>query len=187
MSIPQLDSSGSVLRLFLVLVSAVGFVIQFLAYRDLYAHTGGGDGFHEMGVGMAIFFFSPIQLGAVVALARAYMDAGVVETAAPSMATGAYGIENVESNQVRAPRVARVAYWTLCTPAFVVALCVLGALTGFPIPRASILVGPVSVFWVPLWFAGVVAAFSASNRHGDSSFLLLAGIYPVLTLVYAWV
>lgn len=179
------DLLDTAFRLVLVAVSLFGYVVHFLAFRGMY--TGGrGDGWSGLGPGMSVFFFSPLQLMAAVALVRGYMNAGLPEVAAPSLPSGAYGLEDVDRNLVRARRVALAAYWTLGPPAFVVGVCVLGALMTHPVPGASILVGPVSVLWIPMWFAGVVAAFSAANRHDDSSLLLLAGGYPVLSIVYAW-
>ncbi|HKP59829.1 MAG TPA: hypothetical protein VJV78_24060 [Polyangiales bacterium] len=180
------DILGNAFRVLLVAVALFGYVAHLFAFRGYYHLVGRDDGWSGLGPMMSIFFFSPLQLAAAASLVRAYMNAGLPEVAAPSLPTGAYGLENVERNLVRGRRVALAGYWTLGVPAFFVGVCVLGALMTHPLPGASILVGPVSVLWIPMWFAGVVAAFSAANRHDDSSLLLLAGGYPVLSIVYAW-
>lgn len=176
---------GNAARALLVAGSLFGYVIHYFAFRGWYTE-GRGDGWRDLGPGMSILFFSPLQLAAAVSLVRAYMNADLPDLAAPSLPSGGYGLDGIERRILRAGRTFRAGCWTLGLPAFAVGMCALAAFFGNPLPGASIVVGPVSVLWIPVWFAGLIAAFSASNQHDDSSLLFLALLYPVLSVVYTW-
>lgn len=174
----------------LVAISAAGYVLQFLAFQDYYAHSG-GDGWRELGPGLAIFVFCPVQLCAAVsvllAFAKAVSEHAANEVAPPQLPPGVsgYGLDRDPLELEGARRVARVSTWTLSVPAAVMAsLTLLEWFDSLP-PGATVLAGPMSVVWLPAWLSGVVAAVIALNRLSESSGLWLAGLYPVLVFLYA--
>jgi hypothetical protein len=174
----------------LVAVSVAGYVLQYLAFREYYTIVR-GDGWEELGPGLAIFVFCPVQLTTAISVLLAYMRS-VSELAAreaqPSTlapGAGAYGLDEVPVEQERARRIARVAVWTLSVPAAVMALLTALEWIGAPLPGANVLAGPMAVVWAPAWFTGVVAAVVAMGQRHDSSLLWLAAVYPGLVIAYA--
>jgi hypothetical protein len=57
----------------LLAISAVGLVLQVLAYFHSRS-LGHGDGWNELGIGLAIMFFGPFQIAAGILFYSAYLD-----------------------------------------------------------------------------------------------------------------
>jgi hypothetical protein len=172
----------------LVVVSAIGYVLQYFAFRSYYDLVG-GDGWRELGPGLAILVFSPVQVSAAISVVLAYGRAAPAGTATASAplppGVGAYGLDEAPLEFERASRTARVAVWTLVVPAAVMALLTALGWFGAAPPGVNVIAGPMSVVWVPAWASGVVAAVSAMNRLHDSGLMWWAALYPALVVVYA--
>jgi hypothetical protein len=172
----------------LITISIIGYVVQYLAFRQYYEVTH-GDGWRELGPGLAVLVFCPVQVATALSLLRAYgkaLSEGFSSAAAAaSDGVGGYGLDDVPFELERARRHARIAVWTLSVPAIVMAVLTTLEWLGAELPGASILAGPMTVVWLPVWSSGVVAALTATNRLHDSSLLWQAALYPALALAYA--
>lgn len=173
-------------RCLLIVGSCLGYVAQVLAFRDYYS-IGRGDGWRELGPGMAIIAFGPVQLSAAISSVLAYVRGSSPSTdhRASQGSDGGYGLDEMPGKLARAERAERAAMWMVGVPGLVMTICMLGELLQLRPPGMSVVAGPGSVLWVPIWAGGVVAAINAMNELEDSTWLFLSALYPVVTLVYA--
>ncbi|MET0384554.1 MAG: hypothetical protein ABW321_01280 [Polyangiales bacterium] len=169
----------------LIVGSLVGFVAQTAGFRSYYAVTGRGDGWSELGPGVAIFVFSPLQLWAAIAVVLAYIHRPRAKRPAGlTPVSEAYGLEHAPEKAARAERAARAVMWTVTGPALVMLLCVLDELLRLDLPLIGLLAGPMAVLWTPLWAASVIAAVSAMNADAGAGWLLWSASYPLLVVWY---
>lgn len=174
------------LRCVLLVLSLLGYVAQAVAFRDYYALEH-GDGWAQLGPGIAIIVFSPLQLSTAISVVLVYVRgfSTHTENVAVAASDGAYGLDQMPNKLARAERAAQAAMWMVGVPALALTCCVLGELLQLHAPWLSLVADVGAVLWVPIWAGGVVAAIAAMNGLGDSSWLFLSACYPVMSLIYA--